>query len=178
MISTEQFKNQKGFNFIISMQWEVLQTSMAWTIWYPLVVHAYILLTLLCRLNITLGYDLTPIWALSLLKAVPLRSRRAQSPKTLYSNSALLVLKGASLNIDDSTLLAFNWQFEEVFRRDFLVNIHHYNFSPCVDAFTGWMRYTVAMVTEARYPLMYIVIHSLLSSLSLYSVVGWEPEGR
>ena len=45
--------------------------------------------------------------ALLLLKDVPLRTRRALSPQTLYSNSALLVLNRTSLNID-SALLALN----------------------------------------------------------------------
>ena len=45
---------------------------------------------------------------LTLLKDVPLRTRRALSPETLYSDS-VLVLNGTSLNID-SALLAVNWQ--------------------------------------------------------------------
>ena len=45
--------------------------------------------------------------ALSLFKEVPLRTRKALSPLTLYSDSALLVLNGTSLNID-SALLALN----------------------------------------------------------------------
>ena len=48
--------------------------------------------------------------ALSLFKDVPLGTRRALSPKTLYSNSPLLVLNGTSLNID-SALLALNWRY-------------------------------------------------------------------
>ena len=45
--------------------------------------------------------------ALSIFKDVPLRTRRALLPLTLYSDSALLVLNRTTLNID-STLLALN----------------------------------------------------------------------
>ena len=48
--------------------------------------------------------------ALLLFKDDLLRTRRALSPYTLYSNSALLVLNGTSLNID-SALLALNWRY-------------------------------------------------------------------
>ena len=42
---------------------------------------------------------------LALPKDIPLRTRRALSPETLYSNNALLVLKETALN-SDSALLA------------------------------------------------------------------------
>ena len=38
---------------------------------------------------------------------IPLRTRKALSPKTLYSDSALLILNGTLLN-SDNTLLALN----------------------------------------------------------------------
>ena len=45
----------------------------------------------------------------TIFKDVPLRTRRALSPETLYSDSALLVLNGTSWDID-SALLALNWR--------------------------------------------------------------------
>ena len=47
--------------------------------------------------------------ALLQIKDLPLRTRRALSPYTLYSNSALLVLNGTSLNCNNA-LLALNWR--------------------------------------------------------------------
>ena len=61
--------------------------------------------------------------ALSLFKDVPLRSRRALSPWTLYSDSTLLVLNGTSLNID-SALLALNWRYPKPCHL-MSHNIHH-----------------------------------------------------
>ena len=50
--------------------------------------------------------------ALPLFIDVPLRTRRVLSPQTLYSDNALLVLNGTSLDIDtDSALLALIWWF-------------------------------------------------------------------
>ena len=46
-------------------------------------------------------------------KDVPLRTRRALSPLTLYNNSALLVLSGTSLNCRNA-LLALNWWSKDV----------------------------------------------------------------
>ena len=51
--------------------------------------------------------------ALSLFKDVLLRTRRALLPRTLYSDSTLLVLNRTSLNID-SALLALNWRYMPV----------------------------------------------------------------
>ena len=56
----------------------------------------------------TMTVNLRARRALSLFRDVPLRTRRVLSTQTLYSDSALLVLKG-SLNID-SALLALNWR--------------------------------------------------------------------
>ena len=49
--------------------------------------------------------------ALSIFKDVPLTNRRALSLYTRYSNSALLVLNGTSLN-SDSALLALNRRYD------------------------------------------------------------------
>ena len=46
---------------------------------------------------------------ITIFKDVPLRTRRALSPETLYSDSTLLVLNGTSWDID-SALLALNWR--------------------------------------------------------------------
>ena len=48
--------------------------------------------------------------ALSIFKYVPLRTRRALLLYKVYGDSALLVLKGTSLN-NDSALLALNWRY-------------------------------------------------------------------
>ena len=50
--------------------------------------------------------------ALLQIKDVPLRTRRALSPYTLYSNNALLVLNGTSLNYNNG-LLALNWRSQQ-----------------------------------------------------------------
>ena len=47
---------------------------------------------------------------LTLFNDVSLRTRRALSPQTLYSDSALLVLNGTSLN-SINILLALNWRY-------------------------------------------------------------------
>ena len=48
--------------------------------------------------------------ALMLLNDVPLRTRRALLPYSLYNDSALLVLNGTSLN-SINALLALNWRY-------------------------------------------------------------------
>ena len=57
------------------------------------------------------------ITTLSILKDVPLRTRRALSLYDVYGNSALLVFNGTSLN-SDSTVLALNWWFNNLERNN------------------------------------------------------------
>ena len=66
--------------------------------------------------------------ALMHIKDVPLRTRRALLPFTLYSNSALLVLNGTSLSCNNA-LLALNWRYCMSPFRAYLSQVFHSYFT-------------------------------------------------
>ena len=78
---------------------------------YSKFYHSFILLL---SFNLSYKYywyrQLRARRALLQIKDVPLRTRRALSPYTLYSNSALLVLNRTSLKCNNA-LLALNWRY-------------------------------------------------------------------